>query len=206
MSKWTREAPPHPTQRSQQPGQGSSPPDFSSSTSTTRLTPSQNANAIPYNRSDTNLAVGSKRDKLAALVKLPRVDGASNADANNEGRQHSRVVRKDRTSILARRGDNVAIPSHSRVSQKHGDHSLKVKRNKTSLPKEKQVAADVYIPSTVSVGTLSRLLGVKLGQSALQFTLTHFTMAYHPQRPSSGECFEQEWEMNLRTIMVGPLH
>lgn len=206
MSKWTREAPPHPTQRSQQPGQGSSPPDFSSSTSTTRLTLSQNANAIPYNRSDTNLAVGSKRDKLAALVKLPRVDGASNADANNEGRQHSRVVRKDRTSILARRGDNVAIPSHSRVSQKHGDHSLKVKRNKTSLPKEKQVAADVYIPSTVSVGTLSRLLGVKLGQSALQFTLTHFTMAYHPQRPSSGECFEQEWEMNLRTIMVGPLH
>ncbi|KAG9225978.1 hypothetical protein CCMSSC00406_0006400 [Pleurotus cornucopiae] len=161
MSKWTREAPPHPTQRSQQPGQGSSPPDFSSSTSTTRLTPSQNANAIPYNRSDTDLAIGSKRDKLAALVKLPRVDGASNADANN-GRQHSRVVRKDRTSILARRGDNVAIPSHSRVSQKHGDHSLKVKRNKTSLPKEKQVAADVYIPSTVSVGTLSRLLGVKL--------------------------------------------
>ncbi|KDQ33877.1 hypothetical protein PLEOSDRAFT_48038 [Pleurotus ostreatus PC15] len=139
MSKWTREAPPYPTQRNQQPGQGSSPSDFSSSTSTTRPTPSQNA--IPYNHSDTNLAIGSKRDKLAALVKLPRVDGASNADANNEGRQHSRVVRKDRTSILARRGDNVAIPSHSR---------------------EKQVAADVYIPSTVSVGTLSRLLGVKL--------------------------------------------
>ncbi|KAG5220074.1 Translation initiation factor IF [Salix suchowensis] len=75
MSKWTREAPPHPTLRSQQPGQGSSRPDFSSSTSTTRVTPSQNANAIPYNHSDTNLAIGSKRDKLAALVKLPRVDG-----------------------------------------------------------------------------------------------------------------------------------
>ncbi|KAL4258479.1 TRAFAC class translation factor GTPase superfamily protein [Pleurotus pulmonarius] len=162
MSKWTREAPPHPTQRSQQPGQGSSRPDFSSSTSTTRSSPSQNANSISFARSDTDLARGSNRDKLAALVKLPRVDGASNTDANNEGRQHSRVVRKDRTSILARRGDNVAIPSHSRVSHKHGDHTLKVKRKKTSLPKEKQVAADVYIPSTVSVGTLSRLLGVKL--------------------------------------------
>lgn len=51
---------------------------------------------------------------------------------------------------------------NSALSQKQEAQKVKKKR-----VIEKKVAADVYIPSTVSVGTLARLLGVRLGKKVI---------------------------------------
>lgn len=68
-----------------------------------------------------------------------------------------RVAHKERGSLLLRMNQDTAIPRHLKygASQKH------IKTKKNSLV-ERRVSPDVYIPSTVSVGTLARLLGVRL--------------------------------------------
>ncbi|KAJ8517311.1 hypothetical protein ONZ45_g5482 [Pleurotus djamor] len=120
----------------------------------------------------TNDSANPREDERKSLFKVPRVNQSSNADAS--GSKPHRVSRKDRTSILTHGSKEASIPSHSRTSPKHVDTGAKVKRKKLNVPKEKRVSADVYIPSTVSVGTLSRLLGVKL--EALQRRMRHAGM------------------------------
>lgn len=66
------------------------------------------------------------------------------------------------TALLAE-GIEVALPGQSRSKDAQVQPESKPKRVKAL--KEKQVTLDIYIPSTVSVGTLSMLLNVKLGMS-----------------------------------------
>ncbi|KZT28492.1 initiation factor 2 [Neolentinus lepideus HHB14362 ss-1] len=85
-------------------------------------------------------------------------------------RREVRSVRgshKSRGSLLAHLTDeDAAIPSHS----KHGTHQpgtdlVKKKKKKDGVSKvaTKKVAVDLFVPSVVSVGTLARLLNIRLG-------------------------------------------
>jgi hypothetical protein len=102
--------------------------------------------------------------------KLPSIEEGTPleffADLENgrstRGGRPNRDAYKERGSLLSRFHEDVAIPTHSRVSsasQKLDPSRIKKKR----IVLEKRVSVDVYIPSTVSVGTLARLLNVRLG-------------------------------------------
>jgi translation initiation factor IF-2 len=74
------------------------------------------------------------------------------------GRPH-RTAYKERGSLLLQVNQDAAVPRHL----KHGASERQIKAKKKRIV-EKQVSPDVYIPTTVSVGTLARLLGVRLGK------------------------------------------
>lgn len=81
------------------------------------------------------------------------VDDHSDFDRN---RRPERVNLKDRGSL--RHARDGAIPGHSRMLQTNPKANWKAKKAKAY---SKKVAVDVYIPTTVSVGQLARLLNVR---------------------------------------------
>ena len=82
--------------------------------------------------------------------------------AVHRGVRPSRETFKARGSLISRIGDDVAIPSHSKAPTLRSRVDAAKARKKLAFL-EKKVAVDVFIPSTVSVGTLARLLNVRLG-------------------------------------------
>ncbi|KAI0319795.1 hypothetical protein OF83DRAFT_1169861 [Amylostereum chailletii] len=66
---------------------------------------------------------------------------------------------KDRGSLIHRH-DDATVPSHSRHAPDQHNVAPKPKKKPTLV--EKRVKVDVFIPSTVAVGTLARLLKVSL--------------------------------------------
>jgi hypothetical protein len=66
------------------------------------------------------------------------------------------------SSLVSRMGGNITIPSKSRLSALRSKIDAATARKRRTYV-DKTVAVDVYIPSTVSVGTLGRLLNVRLG-------------------------------------------
>ncbi|KAF5387118.1 hypothetical protein D9615_001634 [Tricholomella constricta] len=70
----------------------------------------------------------------------------------------NRTSHKERGTLLARLHQDEPTSGLAEHSQQQGVKKLK----KKAVVVEKKVSADVYIPSTVSVGTLARLLGVRL--------------------------------------------
>jgi translation initiation factor IF-2 len=76
---------------------------------------------------------------------------------------------KSRGSLVSRHTGTDMINSHSKASPLRMKlDATNGKKSRTKL--EKKDTADVYIPTTVSVGTLARLLNVRLGM--WKFTLT----------------------------------
>lgn len=84
---------------------------------------------------------------------------SSNIERSNvrTGRVH-RTSHKERGSLLSRTEEDKS--SHSSPLSQNKDQ---IKMKKKVI--EKKATADVFIPSTVSVGTLARLLGVRLGKN-----------------------------------------
>lgn len=123
----------------------------------------------------------SKATKSAELSKPG--DAYSEADLedvqyseNNvsEGSRLDRVPKfgRDKASFKKRgsisgafQGEEVAIPGQSRVNAKF-NAAQKDREKKRSFKTVKKVNPDVFIPSTVSVGQLSRLLNVRMSKSA----------------------------------------
>jgi len=113
--------------------------------------------------------------------------------------RRSRVAHKERGSLRRafRDGD---LPSRNR----HHDAPIKV-ITQNSKPKSKpralrETKVEVFIPSIVSVGNLSRILGVSLGTSAF----SQETPRIHclDQVDFSGRCGKLEWQRKLPMIMV----
>jgi translation initiation factor IF-2 len=85
------------------------------------------------------------------------------------GRPH-RLTHKDRGSLLFQMGRDAAVPRH----MKPGAAQKQIKAKKKSVV-AKRISPDVYIPSTVSVGSLARLLGVRLGRDMVPWSITSLT-------------------------------
>jgi hypothetical protein len=105
---------------------------------------------------------------LDAVIKEDEVgiteglgENSGRIDVNRDYRQR-RVGYKERGSLVTRIDENIAISSHPRTSTHHPQFKATKLRKKKVL-QEKKIAVDVYIPSTVSVGMLARLLNVRLG-------------------------------------------
>jgi hypothetical protein len=81
----------------------------------------------------------------------------------DSGKAH-RESFKTRGSIVSRLHEDVAIPGHSKFGSATRGKELAF-RVKNIKPKQLKRTADVFIPTTVSVGQLARLLNVKLGAS-----------------------------------------
>lgn len=99
----------------------------------------------------------SQKDDSGSVVLLEEVDSAEGSDQGKHNRP-GRVGYKARGSIRLHMDEDVIIPSHPRV---HVQNPAAKKQKKKAIV-EKRVSLDVYIPSTVSVGQLARLLDVPL--------------------------------------------
>ncbi|RDB20952.1 Translation initiation factor IF-2 [Hypsizygus marmoreus] len=88
-----------------------------------------------------------------------KIDPPTLASRYVRSERPSRTAFKERGSLLSKIRQN-AYPTDS-MQPVQIPNSNKVKKTKVV---EKRASADVYIPSTVSVGTLARLLGVRLEQ------------------------------------------
>jgi hypothetical protein len=89
-------------------------------------------------------------------------EDVSDGAVDPRGSRQRRGSFKARGSLASLVREDMAIPGHSKSS------TLRPKTNPSKSWKkkahiEKKVKIDVYIPSTVSVGTLARLLNVRLG-------------------------------------------
>lgn len=94
------------------------------------------------------------------------VEDVGLSDSGNMGERHKRGQRdsfKLRGSVVERLrlGESVEIPKHSRINEDRLESTIKPKKRNTVI---KPVNPNVTIPSVVSVGNLSRLLGVRLGR------------------------------------------
>lgn len=82
---------------------------------------------------------------------------------DRDGRGHRDALKKGRGSLLDRLHEDPTISSKDRqLPRRQVAAKPRVPRRRKFV--EKYVSRDVYIPSTVSVGTLARLLNVKLGE------------------------------------------
>ncbi|KAG6832679.1 hypothetical protein H0H92_012251 [Tricholoma furcatifolium] len=88
-------------------------------------------------------------------------DNASNSWEDSPGTHTVRRQRVNRTSFKER-GSMLSEGSRNKPLEEEKQEQKAVKKVKKGVVVEKQVSADIYIPSAVSVGTLARLLGVRL--------------------------------------------
>ncbi|KAG2149377.1 hypothetical protein DEU56DRAFT_62318 [Suillus clintonianus] len=126
---------------------------------------------------DRRIWKGEESSQNTAVSKTeqekPRFSAAFTLDNDldvGRNRRPARVNLKDRGSL--RHARDAAIPSHSRIQQINPKHAAKAKKAKVH---SKKVAVDVYIPTTVSVGQLARLLNVR--QTLLQRKMVEAGMA-----------------------------
>jgi translation initiation factor IF-2 len=91
-------------------------------------------------------------------------------DRNARSGRPFRTAYKERGSLLSQTNQDAALRY-----VKHGAPEKQPKARKKRIV-EKQVSPDVYIPTTVSVGTLARLLGVRLGKVPLPCFVTPFIL------------------------------
>jgi translation initiation factor IF-2 len=91
----------------------------------------------------------------------PAITAVDIAARNARNGRPNRIVQRERGSLLTREEDNVTF-SHRAKGVAKPQSSTPTKAKKKAFV-EKRVSADVYMPTTVSVGTLARLLGVRLG-------------------------------------------
>jgi translation initiation factor IF-2 len=113
--------------------------------------------------------------------------------------RRSRVAHKERGSLRrASRDDDLSFRNrHRDAPAKVITQNLKPKSKPRALRKTK---VEVFIPSIVSVGNLSRILRVSLGTSAF----SQKTPRIHclEQVDFSGRCGKPEWQRKLPMIMV----
>lgn len=116
-------------------------------------------------RTDQQQPEGAVREKYVA----PEPGFIWTEDHSERSARPHRTSRKERGSLLSPTNQYAVLPRHSKqeASQK------RMKTKKFNLV-EKQVSPDVYIPTTVSVGTLARLLGVRLGKCDIVLIVTLF--------------------------------
>lgn len=110
-------------------------------------------------------------------LPIPNTSDTGRASGRNGRLERSnRTLFKERGSLLSRKPDDAA---DSVNISKPG-----MKKMKKNFVVEKKVSADIYIPSTVTVGTLARLLGVRLGRDAGMLSLSTLTYSIieHLQR------------------------
>ncbi|OJA13042.1 hypothetical protein AZE42_04385, partial [Rhizopogon vesiculosus] len=194
-SKWARPAPPQPRpggsnlltrasdtsssgsssrrtlQRDQAPHMGArpSPPQRESAEAPKRQ------REEPYGERKNWRAVESSQVRGVAdtAQESSRFSAAFTVDDHSDvgrNRRPERVNLKDRGSL--RHARDGAIPSHPRMHQTNQKPGSKAKKAKAY---SKKVAVDVYIPTTVSVGQLARLLNVR--QTLLQRKMVEAGMA-----------------------------
>ena len=114
----------------------------------------------------------TRRGGRAAFVATERAADPSWSEDAEEGERGSRSRQnraqfKERGSLLSRFSEDSAEISTDPRSDR-GEVKGKGKgKTKSSARVVKPVNVDVYIPSVVSVGTLARLLNVKLGMSSM---------------------------------------
>lgn len=191
LNGWTRTAPPPASEQDQRQGTVSrlqlQPPDsrrlpkddprLQQYTDKT-LIPSPAEQSSPFNRSrdsaisqqPTNRRIPASeteaRSRKFAVNKpgnVPVVDQSRWDKITGTRIRPFRETYKSRGSLLARLDEETVKPN-TRGNQAQNQDSAKLKKPRPSL--EKRSAVDVYIPSTVSVGTLARLLNVRLGKPA----------------------------------------
>ncbi|OAX38903.1 initiation factor 2 [Rhizopogon vinicolor AM-OR11-026] len=128
----------------------------------------------PYGERKNWKAVESSQVRVAdAAQESSRFSAAFTVDDHSDvgrNRRSERVNLKDRGSL--RHARDGAIPSHPRMHQTNQKPGSKAKKAKAY---SKKVAVDVYIPTTVSVGQLARLLNVR--QTLLQRKMVEAGMA-----------------------------
>ena len=112
-------------------------------------------------------ATGAGASKGAASDMSADLGWSRTADEEERG-SRSRQKRgqyKGRGSLLSQFAEEVPSRSRNSNGRTEAKEKEKEKVKVTKTAKVKQVSVDVYIPSVVTVGTLARLLNVKLGMS-----------------------------------------
>ena len=118
--------------------------------------------------------------------------------ANNKPRR-SRVAHKERGSLRLTYGDfepSFRNRDRDKVMKPHGSNAKLKSKPKVSNNKK----AEVFIPSIVSVGNLSRILRVSLGRP--RFIRKHPGLLFCNQVDSSERCGKPEWRKRPPTTTV----
>ncbi|KAF9458674.1 hypothetical protein BDZ94DRAFT_1270200 [Collybia nuda] len=104
-----------------------------------------------------HLTLGVQDAQKKPLHVVPSVDITGR---NLRNSRPNRVVQKERGSLLSRADGDATLSHYTKDTPKpQGPNQVKTR---TKVFTEKQISVDIYIPTTVSVGTLARLLGVRL--------------------------------------------
>jgi hypothetical protein len=111
----------------------------------------------------------AEEEESESVDQLEFSDSQTQRTSPFRGSCAARDAFKARGSLLSRLGGDAAMPTHSRMSvlRSRAEAVTAMARRKKSLS-EKKVAVDVFIPSTLTVGTLARLLNVRLGMRISQ--------------------------------------
>lgn len=86
------------------------------------------------------------------------------ADGDDRKNRPNRALVKERGSLMGRLDEQESERRSKNSSKAQIPESSKSSKTKNKVYVEKRVSPDVYIPTTVSVETLARLLGVRLGK------------------------------------------
>ena len=130
-------------------------------------------------------------------IEAPYSDRLHGDRANNKTRR-SRVAYKERGSLRLRSDFEPSFRNRSRdkVLKPH-ESNAKVKSKPKVL---NRIKPEVFIPSVISVGNLSRILRVSLRRP--RFISKHSRHSFSDQVDSSGRCGKREWKKRPLTTMV----
>jgi translation initiation factor IF-2 len=107
-------------------------------------------------------------EEAEPVDQLESSDFQTQRTSSFRGSRTARDTFKARGSLLSRLGTDAAIPSQSKMSVLRSRAEAVAATRKKRFFAEKKIAVDVFIPSTLSVGTLARLLNVRLGMRTSQ--------------------------------------
>ena len=129
---------------------------------------SQHADRSTSSRKDGPLTQGAPNDRTQdqgptqqRTFNIQQPNSSANGNAwGRKDKRNAKLAYKERGSLVHTHRSDVTLPIHHRHHQEQPSFSPKPKKNASVV--EKKVKVDVFIPSTVSVGTLARLLKVSL--------------------------------------------
>ncbi|KAL0947419.1 hypothetical protein HGRIS_013532 [Hohenbuehelia grisea] len=108
------------------------------------------------------ISMADEEDEDSLSTVVPAEDSVDIPPANSKpGHYERRELHKSRGSVLQQMVNEEDPVIAVRMQSKH-DETIKTKKKKLGALQEKRVSRDVYIPTTVSVGMLAKLLDVKL--------------------------------------------
>ena len=119
-----------------------------------------------------------QRQRVGPEIELTWRTAEDREDGRGGRSRQNRAQYKDRGSLVSRWESDVEIPSQHRTSRADAKGKEKEKTRVAKEKAPKPVNVDVYIPSVVSVGTLARLLNVRLGTFSICSALIVVFISY----------------------------